>query len=379
MDIESIRSNYEYLKTGLIYFNHASTGPVSKPVLDNINLRLELSSKGEIDDYLKFLDVEASAKLMIGKMINASPERIAFIDNTTNGVNILAQGVKLNKGDHILLNDIEFPANVYPFMNLQQNGIILDFVKADKGRVTAQAVIESIRPETKIVAISQVQFLTGYRAELKKIGKVCREKDIIFAVDAIQGLGAVQLNVETDYIDYISCGTQKWLMGLQGCAFIYISDSLQRKLAPKMLGWLSVENAWNLLDYKPVPITTAEFFQTGTVNTIGIYAIEASLKLFLKNGFEEIESRVISNSRYLREKLNGIGIETFADGLSDKELSGIISFKSGRSEDILKLLAENKITAATREGIVRLAPHYYNTFEEIDKVIEVLKTVLIKL
>ena len=378
MDIESIRSNYEYLKTGLIYFNHASTGPVSKPVLDNINMRLELSSKGEIDDYLKFLDIEASAKSMIGTMINASPERIAFIDNTTNGVNILAQGVKLNKGDRILLNDIEFPANVYPFMNLQQNGVIIDFVKSVNGCVTAEAVIENIHTDTKIVAISQVQFLTGYRAELKKIGKVCREKNIIFAVDAIQGLGAVQLNVEEDSIDFISCGTQKWLMGLQGCAFMYISDALQRKLAPKTLGWLSVENAWNLLDYKPIPITTAEFFQTGTVNTIGIYAIEASLKLFLQNGFDEIEKKVISNSRYLREKLNKIGIATFADGLSDNELSGIVSFRSDKSEDILKLLAENKITAATREGIVRLAPHYYNTFEEIDRVIEVLKTASIK-
>ena len=374
MDIEKIRSNYEYLKTGRIYFNHASTGPLSNPVLAKINSRLELSSKGEIDDFLKFLAVQSNAKSLLGELINTQPERIAFTDNTTNGINILAQAVKFKPGDHILLNDIEFPANVYPFMNLQQNGVIIDFVKSHNGCVTADDIIENIKPETKLVSISQVQFLTGYRVDLEKIGKVCKEKNIIFSVDAIQGLGAVRLDVVKDNIDYISGGTQKWMMGLQGCAFIYISEALQKKLAPKLLGWLSVEDAWNLLDYKIAPKETAEFFQTGTVNTIGIYAVEASLKLFKQSGFDEVEARVIDNTKYFRGRLNGIGIKTFADGLSENELSGIVSFKTDRSEDIFNLLAEYKISAAVREGIVRFSPHYYNTKEEIDKVVNILDT-----
>ena len=152
----------------------------------------------------------------IASLINSSPDRIAFVDNTTNGINILAAGLKLKQGDHILLNDLEFPANVYPFLNLQKVGIIIDFVRSHNGIVSAEDVIERIVTETKLISISQVQFLTGYRVDLAKIGKVCREKEIIFSVDAIQGLGAVQLDVINDNIDFVSAGSSKMAFRLTG-------------------------------------------------------------------------------------------------------------------------------------------------------------------
>ena len=232
MDIVKARNYFPYLKSGKIYFNHASTGPLCIPVLQQINKILYEKSETSIDDYAKFQSVIKETKQDLSGLINTKPERIAFLDNTSNGINILARGIKWKKGDRILLNDLEFPANVYPFLNLQKDGVIVDFVKSKDGIVSADDIIENIKPGTRLVSISQVQFLTGYRVDLEKIGKLCREKGIIFSIDAIQGLGAVRLDVVRDKIDFLSSGSQKWLLGLQGMAFIYVSEELQENMVP---------------------------------------------------------------------------------------------------------------------------------------------------
>ena len=249
MEIELARENFPYLKYGMIYFNHASTGPLCRPVLDNIQKVLHEKSETNIDEYRGLLSIIVETKNDLATLINTKPERIAFVDNTSNGINVLATGIKLIKGDRIILNDLEFPANVYPFLNLKRFGVEVDFVKSHDGIVTAEDVIELITPKTKIISISQVQFLTGYRVDLEKIGKACKEKGIIFSVDAIQGLGAVRLDVEKDNIDFISAGSQKWLLGLQGLGFIYVSGKLQDMMQQVNIGWLSVADAWKLLHY----------------------------------------------------------------------------------------------------------------------------------
>ena len=237
-------------------------------------------------------------KELLAEMIHCNVDRIAFIDNTSNGLNILAQSINWNKGNRILLNDIEFPANVYPFLNLKRFGVEVDFVKSENGIVTADQIIQSITPQTKLVSISYVQFLSGYKVDLEKIGNHCRANNIIFCVDGIQGIGAVQIDVTKCKIDFLSCGTQKWLLGLQGLAFIFVDSELQKKMVPANVGWLSVENAWNLLDYKVDLKTSANVFQGGTLNSFGIYAFNTSLKLFKDFGLEKVEKEVLTNTKY---------------------------------------------------------------------------------
>ncbi len=373
MDINKARSYFPYLKSGKIYFNHASTGPLSQPVLDNINKVVYEKSHTNIDEYLGLQSVIKETKSDLSDLINTTPDRIAFVDNTSNGINALAMGVQWKKGDGILLNDLEFPANVYPFLNLQRIGVVVDFVKSHDGIVTADDVIEMIKPETKLVSISQVQFLTGYRADLEKIGGVCRERGIIFSVDAIQGLGAVRLNVVRDKIDFVSAGSQKWLLGLQGLGFIYVSKELQEKMIPANVGWLSVEDAWNLLKYDLTLKKSADCFQGGTLNSIGIYALSASLKLFKEFGSSQVEENVIGNSAYLITKLQELGIKPVLAGCDFKNIAGIVSFKHDESGKIFEALAQSNIHCAVREGMVRLSPHFYNTFEETDRIIGLLQ------
>ena len=375
MQLDDVRKLFPHLKTGKIYFNHASTGPMSERVKDKLIHLIRDRSGEKIDDYKEFMQTYEEAKYILAELINSTPARIAFVDNTSNGINIIAQGLKLKKGDRILLNDIEFPANVYPFLNLKKNGIEIDFAKSQNGIVSAEDIINSVKENTKLISVSFVQFLSGYKVDLEKLGKYCNENGIILSVDAIQGLGALQLDVKRCNIDFISCGTQKWLLGLQGLGFVYVSENLQGKLDPKYVGWLSVKNAWSLLNYDLSLRNSAERFQNGTINTFGIYALNASLKLFKEFGIENVERRVIENSTYFINELKNIGYNPILKNQSEESLSGIVSIRNEKNKEIYEELEKKNVNAAFREGIIRFSPHFYNTNEEIDIVISKLKEI----
>lgn len=374
-DVNKAREQFPYLRTGKIYLNHASSGPLCTPVVESIQNVLHEKSETDIDNYPGLMAAIKETKSDLALLINTSSDRIAFVDNTTNGINILAAGLKLKQGDHILLNDLEFPANVYPFLNLQKKGIIIDFAKSHDGIVTAEDVINAIVPETKLISISQVQFLTGYRVNLEMIGKVCRDKEIFLSVDAIQGLGAVQLDVVKDNIDFVSAGSQKWLLGLQGLGFIYVSERLQDRIDQNCIGWLSVDDAWNLLNYDLKLKKSADRYQGGTLNSLGIYALNASLKFLKQYNFNDIGNRIIDNSLYFMEKLESIGLKPVIQGVDRSNIAGIISFKNNEYNRIFEALSVENILCSVRLGYVRMAPHFYNTTEEFDNVIEVLKKI----
>jgi selenocysteine lyase/cysteine desulfurase len=328
-----------------------------------------------MDDYCVFKDVADETKGMIGEMINCSGERIAFLDNTTNGIIWLAQGIDWKEGDRIILNDVEFPANVYPFLQMKEKGVEVDIIKSTNGIVTAEEIINAIQPRTKLISVSFVQFLSGYKIDLEKIGKVCKEKEIIFSVDSIQGLGAIRLNVEKCNIDFIANGTQKWMLGLQGLAFIYVRKELQDKMKSAPIGWLAVKDAWNLLDFDLSTKETAERFQPGTLNNLGIYAFNSSMKFFKEFGFDEIEKQVLSNSKYFIDELAKIEYNSPLLSLPEKHLSGIVSFRNGNAQKIFDHLSQKKIVCSLREGYIRFAPHFYNTRHEIDLVVDTMKNI----
>lgn len=373
MNKAEVRNKFPFLNNGIVYFNHAATGPFSSLVVNRLTNLLQEKSESKIDDYNYFLKVVGETKILLAELINCNIDRTAFIDNTSNGLNILAQSIDWKNGDRILLNDIEFPANVYPFLNLKRLGVDVDFVKSENGIVTADQIINSIKPETRLVSISFVQFLSGYKVDLEKIGKHCRANNIIFSVDGIQGIGAMRIDVKKSKIDFLSCGTQKWLMGMQGLAFIYVDEEFQKRMIPANVGWLSVENAWNLLDYKLDLKTTANVFQGGTLNSFGIYAFNTSLMLFKDFGFDHVEKEVLSNTKYFISQLKIIGLDCVLFNCFDEELAGIVTIKPRNPEKIFEELEKNKIFCSLREGFIRFAPHFYNTHHEIDKVVDELQ------
>lgn len=373
MDISEARKFYPYLNTGRIYMNHAAISPLSTPIVDELNEYIYVRSHTEIENYMTFMKTIVETKNLIGELINAKSDRIAFVENTTNGLNILAQGLSWQKGDRIILNDIEFPSNVYPFLNLKSEGVEIDIVKSHEGIVSFEDIEKAITPRTKLVSLSQVQFLSGYRADMERIGELLRQKGIIFCADVIQAAGAMRIDVEKMKIDFLSTGSQKWLMALQGLGFVFLTKELQEQIKPKYVGWTSVEDAWNLLNYELVLRDNADRFQNGTVSAIGIVALNASLKFFKQFGHENIENTILSNSEYFISRLETEGFDPVLKGAETKNLSGIVSFRSDKAHKFFESLMKENITAAVREGIVRFSPHFYNTKEEIDSVIEALK------
>lgn len=373
MNIEEIRKLFPYLNNGIIYFNHASTGPVCTPVINKINQVLKERSESKPDEYSVFITVVHETMELLAGYLNTEKDRIAFTDNTTNGINILAQGLDWQKGDRIILNDIEFPANVYPYLNLKKKGVEVHFVKSEDGIVTAENLIDAADERTKLISVSYVQFLSGYKIDLEKLGSFCRSRNIILAVDAIQGLGAMHLDVTKCKIDFLSCGVQKWMLGLQGMAFIYISKQLQETMHPAYVGWLSVENAWDLLKFNMELKTSASAFQTGTINTLGIYALNTIMKIFNEFGVNRIENLVVDNSLFLRNKLKEAGFRVHPQELEEICFSGIVSFRHPDSEGLFNWLTERKILVSLREGLIRLSPHFYNTEEDLDKVIDAIR------
>lgn len=373
--VEDIRKIFPYISHGKIYFNHASIGPLSRPVLSRLNEYLYERSTSKIKNFEAFLAGDSGGRENIAKLLNCKADRITWIDNVSNGMSVLANSLQWQKGDEIILNELEFPANVYPFLNLQKHGVVVKFVKANNGCILTEDIKAEITDRTKLISISYVQFLTGFRADLEEIGKLCKNNNIIFSVDTIQALGAFAVDVEKCNIDFVCGGTQKWLMGIQGLSYMYIKKELQEKMIQSTVGWLSVEDYWNLLDYNLELKKDASSFMNGSVNLIGIIAAEESTNLLLNFGMENIEKRVINNSKYLIGKLNELGINPVLSGLDDKNLSGIVSFSIPNAEVIQQELEKKDIIFEIRREYIRIAPHFYNTEEDFERFLSELKKI----
>lgn len=376
MTPEEARQFFPHLSTGRIFLDHASNSPLSERVVSRIYDYLNQRSVTHVENFFDYLPIFESAQNRLAKLINADADRISWRDNVTSGLNLLAQSLDWNEGDRIILNDLEFPANVYPFLNLRSKGVEIEFAKSHNGKVDLEQIEPLVNEKTKLISISSVQFLSGYRADLDAIGKFCKQKDIIFCVDGIQGIGAVDLDVKSSKIDYLSGGSHKWLMGLKGLGYSYITKELQEKIKPAYVGWLGVENAWDLLDYKLELREDAGRFQTGTVNAAGLAAIDASLELMEEIGYKNIESQIISNSKYLMSKLQSIGIEPILTNVNDSNLAGIVTSVIDNAQIIHEELLKRKINTAYREGMIRISPHYYNSKDELDLVVGNLKELI---
>jgi selenocysteine lyase/cysteine desulfurase len=192
-------------------------------------------------------------------------------------------------------------------------------------------------------------------------------------VDAIQGVGVVEHDVIKSQIDFLTGGTQKWLMSSQGLSYIYLTEELQQKLVPANIGWTSVTDTWNLLDYDLSLRSTADALQCGTINVLGVCIFEAVLDIFLDFGMDNVEKRVLENSTHFISKLMEIGVNPILKNIFRENIAGIVSFKHEKANQIFAALQNKRIYSAVREGMIRFSPHFYNTLEEIDCVVDELK------
>ena len=235
-------------------------------------------SEGAIETYQADLPMVAECKKCIASLIHTEdPERIALSANTSDAINIIAAGIPWTSGDRILLNTSEFPANVWPYLNLQRYGVRIDFIQSPDGRITIDRILDRLTGRTRLLALSAVQFLSGYRADLETIGEICRSRGVIFAVDGIQAVGAVGIDVQKMKIDALAAGGQKWQMAPHGTGFLYLTDELQSIIQQKALGWLAVADPWDFYNYTQPLAPGARRYEGGSLVMPSLRGYHAAL------------------------------------------------------------------------------------------------------
>jgi cysteine desulfurase/selenocysteine lyase len=367
MTAEQARREFPHTMSDMVYLNHAAVAPLSFRVRDAVDKYQTRRALKGIEPYPWIMKTVQETRELLAQMIHARADQMAFVMNTSDGLNIIAQGLDWKPGDRVLLNDLEFPANAYPFLNLKRRGVSVDVIKLQNHKITPGEIGACLSNKTKLVALSHVQFGTGAKADLTTIGKICHDRDILFVVDAIQSLPHCEINVERDKIDFLSSGSHKWMMSGEGAAFIYAGDRAIERIHQASLGWTSIDDPFDFT-LRPDDLRAgAARFENGTLNFAGITALNASLKFFFEFGVKEIERNVLDLSGYLIERLQQRGVEVITP-TPEREHAGIVSSNFPDAEKVFERLHRQNIIISLRQGRLRVSPHFYNTEEEMKKL-----------
>lgn len=368
-DLSQYRSEFPITER-CAFLSHAAVSP--------LNRRAALAIQNHIDQaqcesfmtlFGNIVTVFEETRQRIATLINArQPDEIAIMPNTAAGINTAAYSLPLKPGDNVIILEGDYPANVYPWMNLASRGILTKVVPQRDGGLDLNLLEQRIDKQTRVIALSTVMFATGFRNDIEAVGHLCRERDIFFVVDGIQSLGAFPMDVQACNIDFLAAGSQKWLLSAPGCGFLYCRNELLNILVPgAYVGAASVVDSSNYLDYNFTFPQSADRFHLGTPNIMGIVALHATLELLLEVSIERISQHILTLIDALIEDLTSRGYYLSANTTPECR-SGIVVAQVADADAVCKTLQEAGIEVTTRGGGVRIAPHFYNTLEEVLRV-----------
>lgn len=357
-----------------IYMNHAAVSPLSTRVRDAMLGLIEDVAANGVANYLVWTEMYDRVRSSAARLVNAQSHEIAFMRNTSDAISAVANGLDWREGDNLVTCNVEFPANVYPWKRIAAERRVDVRMAAERnGRVDPEELLSLVDDRTRVVALSWVQFGSGFRSDLTAIGSFCRERDILFFVDAIQGLGGLRLDVERDFVDAFAADAHKYLLGPEGIALLYVSDRVLPRVKPTVVGWTSVKRYEDYLNYNLDYREGALRFECGTLNTAGVYGLGAALDLFLESGPDEIERYLLGLTAYLAEKLESKGYIAVSSRRPG-ETSGIVAcvHPVHDAAALYHLLSSKNIMTAPRVGRLRISPHFYNTRAEVDELVDAL-------
>ena len=373
MDFESIRKEFP-IKQKMVYLNNASIGPLSERVILAINTFLnDVRNYGRIHypDWCQFADTVV--KDHIAELIGADKSEIAFVKNTTEGILIVSNGIDWKPGDNVIIADIEYPSNVYCWMNLGRLGVSIKWIKTKAGRILIKDVESLIDSHTRLISLSAVQFSNGFRLDIEQMSELCRKKGILLNLDAIQYLGALHMDVSKYQIDFLSAGGHKWLLGPIGTGIFYCRKESMDYVHPHNVGYHSVDKPEDHMDYDLTFRPTAGRFEEALVNFPGIWGLNAAVSMLLELNTKKVEKYIINLINYAIDGLTSKGYEVISPR-GEKELSGILSFHHPiiSSQEIYNRLEKRNINLSIRAGNLRISPSVYNDEKEIDRFLKAL-------
>lgn len=373
MDLLEYRSLFP-ITAEYAYLNHAAAGPLPAPVAAAVHRYLDWAQTMPIDLLMEeMVTLENEMKKRAAQLIGAGrPDEIIQAPGTATGINIAAKSLPLDAGDNVLVVNGDFPSLIYPWLNLAPRGILTKFVPPRNGGLDLDLLEARIDSRTRVVAISTAMFTTGFRNDIEALGQLCQARNIYLVVDAIQTLGCLPMDVQAWHIDFLACGSQKWLLSPPGSGLLYCRHDLldHLRLGPNV-GEMGMRPTGNLVEYNFTLQSSTVRFETSAANLPGIVALHASLGLLLEVGIDRIAARVLELTGITIEDLQSRGFR-IASSLHERNRSGIVVVEVPDPRLSYEKLAAARVITAVRGAGIRISPDFYNTEEEVCRVGEVL-------
>jgi len=371
---ESLRALFP-LTQRVVYLNHAAVSPPPVPTIEAVAAQLrDVAANGSLH-YRSWVAVRERARKLAAGMLGAEPHQLAFMRNTSDGLSAIANGLSWQRGQNIVTFRREFPSNIYAWLHLRETqGVEVRFCEERDGRVDIEELVGLIDDRTRIVAISQVQYGSGFRADLERIGRAARAHDALLVVDVIQGMGVLPINVEAELIDAAAGACHKWLLAPEGVGLLYLSDRARARIEPTLVGWTSVCDPEDYSNFEQAWARGTLPWETGTAPTALIHGLEASLRLLKETGLERIAAHLSELTDHLCERLASRGYEIISSRRAG-EKSQIVCLQPKEGWTPMSLYAHLKkrdIIVAPRGDRLRISPHLYNTTEDIEALIDAL-------
>jgi selenocysteine lyase/cysteine desulfurase len=354
------------------YLDHAAIAPLSTPVRSAMMVFLDRQSEEPFEP-AHWERLRTQVRSRVGELVSVAPERITFVKNTTAGLGLVAAGLDWSAGDNIIGVEREFPANIYPWLGLKSRGVDLRLYPTHGGRVNIKELLELCDARTRLVTISAVQFWSGFRADLVELAERLNGREVLLVVDAIQGVGALEFDLSKIPVDFLSAGAQKWLLGPIGIGFAYVSPRMQERMRPVTIGTDSVVRDGEYFDYDLTFKPDARRYEEAAPNYPGILGMGAAVNLLLRAGKQQVESTILRLSDRLRAELPSRGY-TLVFTPEVKERSGIVSFRHPRMvpAEVHQRLRDAGIVISLRADFLRASPHFYNSDEDIGRLLDAL-------
>ncbi|MDD5268686.1 MAG: aminotransferase class V-fold PLP-dependent enzyme [Methylococcales bacterium] len=363
------------LTDSLIYLNHAAVAPWPKRTCAAVIKFAEQNTRYGSHFYQDWLNKEAELRTQLMALLNASSaDDIALVKNTSEALSFVAYGLTWKDGENIVSSNEEFPSNRLPWESLADQGV--EFRQADlhSADTPEDALFALVDSKTRLLTISSIQFASGLRLDLERIGEFCKRRGILFCIDAIQSLGAVQFDVLAYQADFVMADGHKWMFGPEGLGVFYSTPEARDKLKLTQFGWHMMKNTHNYENKSWEVHPTARRFECGSPNMLGIHALAASLSLLLETGMSTVEALVIERSNYLKDAIDKNRDLILLSERQNRLKSGLVIFKhrTVANEMLYNHLQKNGVVCALRGGGIRFSPHFYNTLEEIDRALELV-------
>ena len=358
-----------------IYLNHAAVSPLPATTLRAVESQLRDVHENGSANFRDWLATKEQARQLLAHLLGARPDQLAFMRNTSDALSTVANGLTWRAGDNIVTFSREFPSNIYPWLRIRDVfGVEVRMCEERDGRVDIEQLESMIDSNTRVVAVSHVQYASGYRMDLQRLGRLVRQHDALFVVDVIQALGVIPTDVEAEFIDVAAGAGHKWLMAPEGVGFLYLSDRARERIQPTLVGWISVPNPDDYLNFEQGWNRGTLAWETGTGPASLLYGFKASLELLTTTGVQRIAKYLEELTDHLCERLKGKRYEVVSSRFPvEKSQIVCIRHLDGISAMSLyhQLNAKNIVTAP-RGDRLRIAPHFYNTTAEVDAFIEAL-------